>query len=180
MPVQASAAVYSLKEKNRLANDPNNVGSNIQLGQATVKGVETEAKANIVSWSLMGSYTYTRAQATATSWGGDLDASQQIEGIPEHSASVWAVYDFGRCGLSGFKLGGGARHVGRSGDGTGNVFVPSVNLVDAMASYETGPWRFALNVNNLSDKNYIATCLARGDCWFGQRRKVVLTADYRW
>jgi iron complex outermembrane receptor protein len=180
LPIQASAAVYSLKEKNRLANDPENVGSNIQLGEARVRGVEAEVKAELESWSLLGSYTYTRARATAASWGGDLDSSQQLEGIPEHSASVWAVYDFGRLGAAGFKLGGGARYVGRNGDGTGKVFVPSATLMDAMASYETGPWRFALNLNNLTDKPYIATCLARGDCWFGQRRKVVLTADYRW
>jgi len=72
------------------------------------------------------------------------------------------------------------RYVGKNGDGTGKVFVPSVTLLDAMASYERGAWRFALNLNNLTDKDYIATCLARGDRWFGQRRKIVLTADYRW
>ncbi len=180
VPLQASAAVYSLKEKNRLANDPNQVGSSIQLGQARVKGLEAELKAELGDWNVLGSYTYTRARASAATWGGDLDSTQQIEGIPEHSASAWVVYDFGRLGVPGLKMGGGARYVGRNGDGTGRVFVPSVALADAMASYETGPWRFALNVNNLADKAYIATCLARGDCWFGQRRKVVLTADYRW
>jgi iron complex outermembrane receptor protein len=60
------------------------------------------------------------------------------------------------------------------------VFIPSVTLFDAMASYDMGPWRFALNANNLTDKSYIATCLARGDCWFGQRRRVVGSATYRW
>ncbi len=180
LPVQASAAVYSLREKNRLAADPDHVGFNVQLGEARVRGVEAEAKADIGNWNVLGSYTYTRARANATTWGGKLDDSQQIEGIPEHTASAWAVYDFGRIGLPGLKLGGGARYVGRSGDGTGKVFVPSATLVDAMASYETGAWRFALNVNNLGDKDYIATCLARGDCWFGQRRRVVLSADYRW
>lgn len=180
LPVQASAAVYTLKEKNRLANDPNNVNFNIQLGEARTRGFETDVKAELASWSLLASYTYTRARASAGSWGGDLDSSQQIEGIPEHSASAWAVYDFARLGVPGLKLGGGARYIGRSGDGTGKIFVPHVTLMDAMASYETGNWRFALNLNNLADKDYLATCLARGDCWFGQRRKVVLTADYRW
>lgn len=180
MPAQATVALYSLKEKNRLANDPNNPNASIQIGEARVKGVEVEAKADIASWSMLGSYTYTRARASATTWGGALDPNQQMEGIPEHVASVWAVHDFGRLGLRGFKLGGGVRYVSRIGDGTGAVFVPSVTLFDAMASYETGPWRFAFNVNNLTDKTYIATCLARGDCWFGQRRKAVLTAAYRW
>jgi iron complex outermembrane receptor protein len=180
LPLQATFAAYSLKEKNRLANDPSNPNSSIQIGASRVKGVEAEAKGDIASWSLVGSYTYTRVRATATAWGGNLDPEQQIEGVPEHAGSVWAVHDFRRLGLPGFKLGGGLRHVGRIGDGTGKVFVPSVTLYDAMASYDTGPWRFALNLNNLSDKKYIATCLARGDCWFGQRRKAVLSAAYRW
>ena len=176
LPVQASASVFTLKEKNRLANDPNNVNFNIQLGEARTRGVEAELKAELASWSLLGNYSYTRARATAGTYGGDLDASQQIEGIPEHQASAWAIYNFG----GGFRFGGGARYIGRSGDGTGKIFVPHATLMDAMASYENGNWRFAFNLNNLADKDYIATCLARGDCWFGQRRKVVLTADYRW
>lgn len=180
LPVQASAAVYTLKEKNRLANDPTRPGASIQIGQAKIRGVELEGKAELRDWTLLGSYTYTRARADAASFGGDLDADAQIEGIPEHGASLWAVHDFGRFGIQGFKAGGGIRYVGGSGDGTGNISVPSVTVGDATASYETGPWRFALNVNNLTDKAYIATCLARGDCWFGQRRRVVLSADYRW
>jgi iron complex outermembrane receptor protein len=36
----------------------------------------------------------------------------------------------------------------------------------------------SLNVNNLTDKPYIATCLARGDCWFGQRRTLSLKTGF--
>jgi hypothetical protein len=35
------------------------------------------------------------------------------------------------------------------------------------------------DVENLTDETYIATCFERGDCWFGTRRKVALTAC-RW
>ena len=180
LPVQATAAVYSLKERNRLASDPVNVGHSVQIGDARIKGVELEGKGERGSWTGIGSYTHTRARASAAAWGGNLDPNQQIEGIPEHTASVWAVHDFGHLRLPGFSLGGGVRYVGRIGDGTGNVFVPSVTLYDALASYDTGPWRFALNLNNLTDKSYIATCLGRGDCWFGARRSIALTAGYRY
>ncbi len=57
--------------------------------------------------------------------------------------------------------------------------MPAVTLVDAMVSYDTGDWRLALNVNNLADKRYLTTCLARGDCFLGQRRSAVATASYR-
>lgn len=180
LPFQASAAVYSIEEKNRLASDPENVNESIQIGEARVRGVELEAQGAVAGWNLLASYSYTRATASADPFGTDLDPDQQIEGIPEHSASTWAVYDFGLLGLPGLSLGGGVRYVGRIGDGTGNVFVPAVTLFDALASFHRGSWRFALNANNLADKSYIATCLARGDCWFGARRGITGTVSYRW
>ena len=33
---------------------------------------------------------------------------------------------------------------------------------------------------NATDKTYIATCLDRGDCWFGTKRKAIATIGYRW
>jgi iron complex outermembrane receptor protein len=181
LPLQATLAYYTLEEKNRLANDPNNpLGPSVQIGEAKIRGAELEARSELDAWSILGSYTYTRVRASAAAFGGDLDENEQLEGIPEQQASLWVVHDFTNVGLEGFRFGGGARYVGRIGDGTGDVFVPSVTLWDAMASYDMGAWRFALNANNLTDKDYIATCLARGDCWFGQRRRVVGSVTYRW
>ncbi|MFT4195167.1 MAG: TonB-dependent receptor [Ottowia sp.] len=49
-----------------------------------------------------------------------------------------------------------------------------------MLGYETGPWRFALNINNLTDKTYFSNCESTADrCWFGARRTVTATATYR-
>lgn len=179
LPIQATAALYSLKEHNRLASDPDNVGHSVQIGEARVRGVELEVKGGLASWDVLGTYTYTRARADAAG-GVALDADQQIEGIPEHSGSLWGVHDLSAYGIPGLQVGLGARFVGRIGDGTGNAFVPSVSLFDAMASYQHGPWRVTLNANNVADESYIATCLARGDCWFGARRRVQGTVTYEW
>jgi iron complex outermembrane receptor protein len=179
VPVQASGAYYTIEERNRLVTDPENFGKNIQLGEAKIKGVELEARGEVKSWTLLGSYTWSQARATAGSFGGDLDSSQQLEGIPEHQSSVWITHDLTHAGLAGMTVGGGLRYIGRLGDGTGNVFVPDVTLFDLMASYSIrNNWRVSLNVNNLTDKSYIATCLARGDCWFGQRRVVSVTTGF--
>jgi iron complex outermembrane receptor protein len=180
IPLQATASVYSIKEKNRLADDPNNMGSSIQIGSARIRGLELEAQGNLDAWNVIGSYTYTRVRANAGDYGGNLNSNEQLEGIPENSASLWAVHDFSAAGLTGFKLGGGVRYIDRIGDGTGDVFAPSVTLFDAMASYDTSAWRFSLNANNLADKSYIAVCLERGDCWFGPRRRIVGSVTYRW
>jgi iron complex outermembrane receptor protein len=178
MPAQVSAAYYTITERNRLATDPDNFLDSIQIGKAHLKGVELEARTEVASWSAMATWSWTRARASAASFGGDLDPDQQLEGIPERQASLWAVHDFTDLGLTGVKFGGGARYVGRIGDGTGTVFVPSVTLFDLMGSYALRGWRVSLNVNNLTDKGYIATCLSRGDCWFGQRRTVSLTTGF--
>lgn len=180
VPLQAAAAFYAIEEENRLTEDPNNFGFSVQLGKARIRGAELEVQGEVASWSLIGSYTYTRVRANAPAWGGTINEDEQLEGIPEQQASAWAVYDFSDLGLQGFRFGGGVRYVDRIGDGTGNVFVPSVTLFDAMASYDMNSWRFALNANNVTGKDYIATCLARGDCWFGQARRIVGSVSYRW
>ena len=56
---------------------------------------------------------------------------------------------------------------------------PSYTLIDAMLAYDFRTWRVAINVANLTDKAYVATCLARGDCFYGLRRTVTANLSYR-
>ena len=177
----ASAAVYALREDNRLTTDPDNPLLSVQLGEVTVKGLEFELAGQVASWDLTAQYSFTDAQVTST---GDTPAEratlhQQLEAIPKHSAGLWAVHRF--AAVPGLRAGFGVRHVGKSTDGLdGGLEVPAVELLDAMLSYDAADWRLALNANNLTDKKYVASCLGRGDCWFGQRRRVVASATYRW
>jgi len=175
--ISASAAVYKLKEKNRLSTDSVNPNFSAQVGEATVDGVELETSAELNQWQLLANYAYTRARLT-----GEIDANrgEQLEGVRKHAATAWAVYKFGAFGLPGLRAGGGVRYLGSSTDGAGDNRVPSVTLVDLMGSWDTGPWTLALNVNNAADKTYIATCLNRGDCWFGTKRKAVASVTYSW
>lgn len=175
--VSASAAIYRLKETNRLATDPDNVNQSIQVGEATVDGVELDTTASLADWDFLANYSYTHARLTGAT---DDNRGEQLSSIPKHSAAAWAVYRFGALGLPGLRAGGGVRYAGPSWDGAGNNRVPSVTLVDLLVGYETGPWSVSLNVNNLADRTYIATCLSRGDCWFGTKRRAVATLAYRW
>jgi iron complex outermembrane receptor protein len=120
------------------------------------------------------------ARQTAASPQDARYLGKQLTSIPRHSAAVWAVHKFGAWGLPGFKAGLGVRYVGKTSDGVDVTTVPSSTLLDLLLAYDTGPWRLAFNVTNLTDKTYIATCLERGDCWFGTKRRAVLSAAYRW
>ena len=177
--VMVSAATYRLKEKNRLTTDPDNPNNSVQRGEVTVNGVELEASASLASWDVICGYTYTDATVSASSDPLDPYLGHRLTSIPEHAASLWGVYKFGLQG-AGVRAGAGVRFVGRTWDGLDQLSVPSNTLVDALFSVDLGRWRYAVNASNLFDKVYLATCLERGDCWFGSRRKVVGTLTRRW
>lgn len=179
--LSAAAALYELREKNRLTTDPDplHVGFSVQTGEVTVKGLELELTGQLASWDLTAQYTYTDAQITKTGTSADEQATlgQQLEAIPKQSAGLWAVHRF--AAMPGLRAGFGVRYVGESGDGlAGGLEVPAVTLFDAMVSYEIPGWRFALNANNFTDKQYVASCLGRGDCWYGNRRRLFASVTH--
>jgi len=167
-----SGAVYQLKETNRVTTGLP-FSPQQQLGEVTVKGFEIEGSARLPAWDLTAQYTYMDARDTT-----EGAADHQLGGIPKSSASLWAVHSFDVLGLPGFRAGAGARHIGSTSDGAGNHTISAVTVYDLLLGYDRGPWRLALNVTNLTDKAYIATCLTRGDCWFGPQRRGVLSLAY--
>lgn len=160
-----SAAAYDLRELNRIADDPVN-NTVIQLPHTQTGGLELEFMAVRAAGELVASYTST-----------DVDAP--IEEVPAHQASVWGKWRFALAGVGGFSAGAGVRYLSAFHDGAAPT-VPALTLLDAVFAWEQAHWRAALNVNNLTDKVYVATCLARGDCWWGARRNVVASLAYRW
>lgn len=163
-----SAALYDLREKNQIASPLPNVYT--QVGATRTKGLELEVKGSVTSnLELVAHYNYT-----------ELD--KQLEGLPKHQASAWARYRFSIAGVNGFSAGAGVRWMGafRDQQGGGNgPEIPAAALLDLMFAYDTANWRYAVNINNATDKTYFSTCLARGDCWYGARRTVVASATYR-
>lgn len=161
-----NAAVYDLREENQLIQNP---ATNLyrQAGETKASGVELEVKAALRrDLDLVASYTYT-------------NVDEPIEEVPHHQASVWGKWRFAVAGQPGFSAGAGVRYKSSFHDGAAPT-VPSVTLLDAMLAWENTHWRAALNISNLTDKTYVATCLGRGDCWFGARRNAVASVSYRW
>ncbi|NID16499.1 TonB-dependent siderophore receptor [Luteibacter yeojuensis] len=166
-----TATYYDLREENRLAPDPENPLNQIQAGRAKTKGVELEASTRLASHlDLIGTYTWTKARP---------DDGTLVAGLPKQQGSLWGVYHASGAENDGFSFGIGARYIGVNYDETGELKVPEKTLFDAMVAYVQGPWRFSVNAANLTDQAYNASCLSRGDCFYGPRRSIVGTARYR-
>lgn len=161
-----TASVYDLKENNQQVADPNNALNQIQVSATRNRGFEFEFTGKLLRvLEVAAHYNY-------------IDIDKKLENLPRHQLAVWGSGRFAIGGTDGFIAGLGLRHMSDFADGAAPT-TPSLNLLDGMIGYDKGKWRYTLNVQNLTDKTYVATCLSRGDCWFGNRRTAVLSARYR-
>lgn len=181
-PIVVTGALYQLTKTNNLMADPNGSLFSVEGGEIRARGVELEAKAALsASVNLVGSYTYTDAEYTTdTTYKGNTPAQ-----VPKHMASLWADYTFFDGPLSGLTLGTGGRYTGSSyGDPANSFKVGSYTVVDALVRYDlarvgmTGS-NVALHVNNLFDREYVASCFNTYGCFWGAERQVVATATFR-
>ncbi|MEH8017231.1 TonB-dependent receptor [Rheinheimera muenzenbergensis] len=52
------------------------------------------------------------------------------------------------------------------------------NEGDAMVGYNFGDYSLSLQAQNITDETVITSCLARGDCFYGQRRAISANLRY--
>ncbi|PKE32747.1 ferrichrome porin FhuA [Rahnella sp. AA] len=191
-PISLTAAVYQLTKDKNLTVNPADAAFSVQSGEIRSRGVELEAKAAInANINVTASYTYTDAKYTHDT---NFEGKRPVE-VPANMASLWADYTFHETALSGLTVGSGVRYVGASSsfyttngvnaDKANEAFnVSSYTLVDATVKYDLG--RFGLpgssvgvNINNLLDREYVASCYRDYACYWGSDRQVVATATFR-
>lgn len=180
-----SAAVFELEQTNVKTSDANHLGFSNQAGKVRTRGLDLQVTTELVrNLNLIANYTYLDNELVE-------DASYQGKSLtqtPKHSASIWMDYLIGKGPLAGLQLGGGVRYLGKTfGHPTNDFELPSATLVDLALSYDLGfisreleGATFALNVNNLTNKEYVASCTSRLYCFVGQDRTVTATLNYRW
>ncbi len=178
-------AAFDLTQENVLTGDPVNPRFSIQIGEVQVRGIELEGKFSLNdNLYVTGAYTYLDDEVTKSNNG---DEGKRRAQIPRHNASLWANYSLNRGTLAGMGLGVGVRYFGKTeGDTLDNFPVPGYTLVDLAAHYDLGQspfrlegWRASLNVNNLLDKYYIASCNGFL-CFLGLERSVRFSIGYEW
>ncbi|OWK22766.1 hypothetical protein AJ87_45235 [Rhizobium yanglingense] len=152
----------------------------VQTGEIRSRGIELEGVASLdEGWDIKLAYAYldTEIMDDTEGTGGNTPY-----GVPRHRASLWAKYTVQRGTLEGLGLAAGIRYIGSTyGDDANSFKVPRVTLVDLAANYQWKDYEFQLNVSNLFDKRYVASCFSQtAGCFFGEGRKIVGSVKYRW
>lgn len=173
-----STALFDIREENRLTPDPQNPLNQTQLGEARVRGLEIEGRSKLPrNVNLLVNYSFLDARVSKSN---GPDQGKRLPVVPKHIASLWGVKSLRIDGLPGMlTAGGGIRYNGHSFGGDDFIRTPAYTLFDLMVAYDSGKWRLAVNAANVTDKVYVASCLARGDCFYGVRRTITATIAYR-
>ena len=168
-----TAAYFDLTESGRIQEGQiNGTPATVQTGEVSVTGFEVEAQTVIGDWSLEGNFSLIDTE---------LENGDPFDSIPEQQSSAWVQYQPSEGPLANARLGFGIRYVGEnesngalpvSGDPV-RVVTDGVTLGDLLIGYTIEDWDLSLNARNITDEEYYGTCLARGDCFPGERRTVV-------
>ncbi|NWN81471.1 MAG: TonB-dependent siderophore receptor [Halomonas sp.] len=176
-----SLALFHISQENVATKDPNESFYRA-VGEIESQGVELEAHTQLTdNLRLQAGYSFTDVTYAKTEDDTQGNAANQV---PRHQASVWANYAFDRGALSGLDAGLGVRyHADIHADEENTEKVPDYTLVDATLGYDMSRVGLdgvsaRLNVGNLLDKEYVASCYDLNYCYFGAERSVKATLSY--
>lgn len=159
--LNATVSVYDIKVTDRVMPDPNNPRNVIQGGKVGSKGFELDLNANPVpGLNLIAGYSHNETKVLA----GDREDFYSEPGRspggqgPQNLANFWATYKFTHGRLKNFGIGAGGNYASEykviDNSKTGNFYLPSYTLINASLFYNADHFRFTLNVNNLTNKEY--------------------------
>ncbi len=174
-----TAAVYDLTQKD-VANRIVQGSYYVPAGKVRSQGLELEARTQLTGrLTGIAGYTYNRLRFKDAIDGNNGNTPYIT---PDQIVSLWGQYraDYG------VNLGAGVRYIGRQwADNENTRRVPSVTLLDLSLRADLAAWRselkgayLQLNVNNLTDRKYVAACYGTGYCYWGAERSVMATLGY--
>lgn len=177
-----SASVYRINQEN-IATKVEPTDPYRSIGEIESEGVELEAVGQLTdNLRLQAAYTYNDIRY--------MKSSAQEQGnravyAPRNQASAWLSYDVKDGVLNGLTVGSGVRYVnGITSDRQNTHTLPSYSLVDLAVGYDLSHVGLKglsaqVNVNNLTDKRYVAACNSLSYCYFGAERSIVGSLSYR-
>ncbi|HVU34236.1 MAG TPA: TonB-dependent receptor [Opitutaceae bacterium] len=152
-------------------------------GQQHSEGVELELQWQPAPyWQLQGGMALGKA-FVAQSGKNPHSVGLDLTNAPRASGNLWTRYNVPRGALRGLGLGLGVIYTGKawSGDPTTALYyvLPGWTRFDLAAYYKWRRFEFALNVQNLFDRRYIASAQSPITLNPGETRKLTLSMTTR-
>jgi len=173
-----TASIFNINRDNFAVADPLVYGKSVALGEVNMRGFEVEGQLNFDQVSLMGALTYLDASVTNSS-NAALIGKSPVQ-VPTLTASLGVEYAFNEA-FEGLVLGAGVRVLGESwADDSNTTKLPTTTLFDASLRYDKDDWRVSLNVSNILDTTYVASCQSLTACGYGAGRTASLSLHKSW
>jgi iron complex outermembrane receptor protein len=145
------------------------------------RGFEVEALLVLDDFTFDFNYRHLDAEEV-----DEFGVSVPRPSLPDNAGSLWTNWT--PSDIEGLRVGVGVRYASEN-ESNGTAFLPAnafaptpvqvktdgYTVVDAMIGYEWAGYDLTLNLRNIGDKDFYATCLSRGDCFPGEQRTVVGT-----
>jgi iron complex outermembrane receptor protein len=173
-----TAAAFDVRRQNYVIYDSVNFIPE-QAGDTLTRGLELEAVVQpIQALNITAAYSWTPKAEVLESINPE-EVGKQATPVPKHQFSTWVDYQM----RNGFNVAIGVRYFGstRGFNESSLEPIPDYTLFDALVGYNWNSWQFAVNAQNLADKEYVASCSGGGlQCYYGATRKIIATVGYRW
>ncbi|PTE08659.1 TonB-dependent siderophore receptor [Mesorhizobium helmanticense] len=173
-------SLFDLTRQNVALASDTDPFAQVQADELRSRGVEIEGKVNVTE--------DLRVTAALTAYDIDFTKSEDPSLIgktpfivPEVMASASVDYTLRGGWYDGISIGTGLRYLGSSwADNENTAKVPAVTLADLKLGYEKENWGVDLNITNLFDKTYVASCQTLVTCSYGEGRSFKLKAHTTW
>ncbi|MBT0962284.1 TonB-dependent siderophore receptor [Denitromonas iodatirespirans] len=186
----ATLSVFQIDKENVLTgSDPNGVFS-IAAGEVRSRGIEFDLSGKLSqNLRVSASYAWLDTEVTKDT-GGAVDwwtgqvvnlEGKPLANVPTHSASLFAMWEAPLADGGLWGAGGGVTHIGeRSGNYIDTFTLPAYTTVKLSAYWQmVRQLRLTLSVENLFDREYIASSYDRSWLTPGEPRTVTLGAHYK-
>jgi iron complex outermembrane receptor protein len=189
--VRVTAAWFDIEASTSRAAPPGRPIGAVDFATQTSRGVDADVAVSLNrSWDVI---------ASAARFDLKDSTTVTFPNVSETTASAWVRRAWRDGAAKGLVMGVGANYqssrdgtAGPNRDGTGSVFnspannfanvtfgLPSRTVVDALVAYEWQTWRFAVNVDNAFDKDYVDASRFANTLQPGYGRNVKFSVAYR-
>jgi iron complex outermembrane receptor protein len=149
-------ARYRICETNIVTNLGTTANTDYQLTDEQIsRGVELDANYVIKpGWNVLAAYAHNDSRA-AQNHANPALVGKQTQAVPQEMFKLWSTYEVQSGIYKGLGFGGGVTYVSKRPYNSANtVWVPGYSVFDALVYYKTNSWKYSLNINNLTNRQY--------------------------